>query len=186
MFMPYVQGKKDGQTDIVSRLLEDRIILLMDDIDDLSAQMTITQLLYLDSINHEDITLYINSGGGICTSGLAIVDTMNLIQSDVKTIVIGSACSMGTIIASQGAKGKRYMTANSEYMIHQPLGGAYGQATDIKIQAENILKMKEKLIKMLAEASGQKFEKVWEDCERDHWMNAEETLEYGFIDRILK
>ena len=170
--------------DIFSRLLKDRIILLSGEIDDECANSVIAQLLYLDSLNNEEISLYINSPGGSVTSGMAIYDTMNFVKSDVSTICLGMAASMGAFLLSSGKKGKRYALPNSE-MIHQPLGGAKGQATEIKIAAEQILKTKEKLNKILSENTGQDLKKVEQDTERDHFLDANEALDYGLIDKII-
>lgn len=171
--------------DIFSRLLKDRIILLSGEIDDECANSVIAQLLYLDSLNHEEISLYINSPGGSVTSGMAIYDTMNFVKSDVSTICLGMAASMGAFLLSSGKKEKRYALPNSEIMIHQPLGGAKGQATEIKIAAEQILKTKEKLNKILSENTGKDLEKVEQDTERDHFLDANEALDYGLIDKII-
>ena len=171
--------------DIFSRLLKDRIILLSGEIDDECANSVIAQLLYLDSLNNEEISLYINSPGGSVTSGMAIYDTMNFVKSDVSTICLGMAASMGAFLLSSGKKGKRYALPNSEIMIHQPLGGAKGQATEIKIAAEQILKTKEKLNKILSENTGQNLKKVEQDTERDHFLDANEALDYGLIDKII-
>lgn len=172
--------------DIYSRLLKDRIILLSGEIDDNLANSIIAQILYLDSINHYDINMYINSPGGSVTAGMAIYDTMNFVKSNVSTTCIGMAASMGAFLLSCGHKGKRYCLPNSEVMIHQPLGGAQGQATEIKIAAERILKMRDKLNKILAKNTGQSFETIEKDTERDNFMSADEALEYGLIDKILK
>lgn len=171
--------------DIFSRLLKDRIIFLSGEIDDECANSVIAQLLYLDSLNNEEISLYINSPGGSVTSGMAIYDTMNFVKSDVSTICLGMAASMGAFLLSSGKKGKRYALPNSEIMIHQPLGGAKGQATEIKIAAEQILKTKEKLNKILSENTGQNLKKVEQDTERDHFLDANEALDYGLIDKII-
>ena len=171
--------------DIFSRLLKDRIILLSGEIDDECANSVIAQLLYLDSLNNEEISLYINSPGGSVTSGMAIYDTMNFVKSDVSTICLGMAASMGAFLLSSGKKGKRYCLKNSEVMIHQPLGGAKGQATEIKIAAEQILKTKEKLNKILSENTGQDLKKVEQDTERDHFLDANEALDYGLINKII-
>lgn len=171
--------------DIYSRLLKDRIIMLNGEIDDVNCNTIISQLLYLDSLNHDDISLYINSPGGSVTAGMAIYDTINYIKSDVSTICIGIAASMAAFLLSSGTKNKRYCLPNSEVMIHQPLGGAQGQATEIKIAAERILKMREKLNKMLAKNTGQNLDKIEEDTERDHFLTAKEALDYGLIDKIL-
>lgn len=172
--------------DIYSRLLKDRIIILSDEINDNNANSIVAQLLYLDSLNHDDIHLYINSPGGSITAGMAIYDTMNVIESDVSTICIGMAASMAAFLLSSGTKGKRYGLPNSEVMIHQPLGGAQGQATEIKIAAERILKLKDKLNKILSKNTGQKLEIIEQDTERDNFMTAKEAKEYGIIDDILK
>ena len=171
--------------DIFSRLLKDRIILLSGEIDDECANSVIAQLLYLDSLNNEEISLYINSPGGSVTSGMAIYDTMNFVKSDVSTICLGMAASMGAFLLSSGKKEKRYALPNSEIMIHQPLGGAKGQATELKIAAEQILKTQEKLNKILAENTGQNLKKVEQDTERDHFLDANEALDYGLIDKII-
>ena len=172
--------------DIYSRLLKDRIIILSDEINDNNANSIVAQLLYLDSLNHDDIHLYINSPGGSITAGMAIYDTMNVIDSDVSTICIGMAASMAAFLLSSGTKGKRFGLPNSEVMIHQPLGGAQGQATEIKIAAERILKLKDKLNKILSKNTGQKLEIIEQDTERDNFMTAKEAKEYGIIDDILK
>lgn len=171
--------------DIYSRLLKDRIIILCGEIDDINSNTIVAQLLYLDSINHNDISLYINSPGGSVTAGMAIYDTINFIKSDVSTICVGMAASMGAFLLSSGTKGKRYCLPNSEVMIHQPLGGAQGQATEIKIAAERILKLKDKLNKMLAKNTGKDLKIIEQDTERDYFLSAEEALEYGLIDKIL-
>ena len=171
--------------DIYSRLLKDRIIILNGEINDESASSIVAQLLYLDSINNNDISLYINSPGGSVTSGMAIYDTMNFIKSDVSTICLGMAASMGAFLLSSGKKGKRYGLPNSEVMIHQPLGGASGQGTEIKIAAEHILKTKEKLNKILAFNTNKDIKTIENDTERDNYLSSEEALEYGLIDKIL-
>lgn len=171
--------------DIYSRLLKDRIIMLNGEIDDVNCNTIISELLYLDSLNHNDISLYINSPGGSVTAGMAIYDTMNFVKSDVSTIVVGIAASMGAFLLSSGAKGKRFGLPNSEVMIHQPLGGAQGQATEIKIAAERILKMREKLNKMLAKNTGKDIKEIEKDTERDYFLTAEESVQYGLIDKIL-
>ena len=172
--------------DIYSRLLKDRIIILSGEIDDAMSNSIVAQLLYLDSINHDDISLYINSPGGSITSGMAIYDTMNFINSNVSTICIGMAASMAAFLLSSGKKGKRYCLENAEVMIHQPLGGAQGQATEIKIAAERILKLKGKLNKILSNNTGKELEQIEHDTERDYFMNANEALNYGIIDDILQ
>ena len=171
--------------DIYSRLLKDRIIILTGEIDDVNSNIVVGQLLYLDSLNHDDISLYINSPGGSVTAGMAIYDTMNFIKSDVSTICIGLAASMAAFLLSSGQKGKRYCLPNSEVMIHQPLGGAKGQATEIKIAAERILKLKDKLNKILAKNTGKDLKVIENDTERDYFLSAEEALEYGLIDKVL-
>ena len=172
--------------DIYSRLLKDRIILLNGEIDDNSANLIVAKLLYLDSLNHDSISIYINSPGGSVTAGMAIYDTMNFISSPVSTICIGIAASMAAFLLSSGEKGKRYCLQNSEVMIHQPLGGVQGQATEIKIAAERILKMKEKLNKILSKNTGQDINKIENDTERDNFMSSDEALKYGLIDKILE
>jgi ATP-dependent Clp protease protease subunit len=173
--------------DIYSRLLKDRIIFLGDAIDDGIANAVIAQLLFLESQDKErDIKLYVNSPGGSVTAGLAILDTMNLVKPDVSTICVGMAASMGAVLLAGGAKGKRFALPNSEIMIHQVLGGAEGQASDIKIRAERILKMKESLNKILAEATGQPFAKIDKDTDRDNFMTADEAKKYGLIDKIIR
>ena len=168
--------------DIYSRLLKDRIILLNGEIDDCLSNSIVAQLLYLDSLNHNDIYLYINSPGGSITSGMAIYDTMNFISSDVSTICIGMAASMAAFLLSSGTKGKRYALSNSEVMIHQPLGGAKGQATEIKIAAERIVKLKKKLNNILSKNTGKTIKKIEKDTERDYYLDSSEALEYGIID----
>ena len=182
-----VDKEQNGERsyDIYSRLLKDRIIFLSGEINDETSNIIVSELLYLDSINHNDISLYINSPGGSITSGMAIMDTMNYVKSDVSTICIGMAASMGAFLLSCGKRGKRYILPNAEVMIHQPLGGATGQATEIKIAAERILKLKDKLNKLLAKNTNQDLEKIEIDTERDYFMNSEEALEYGIIDKIL-
>lgn len=171
--------------DIYSRLLKDRIIILCGEIDDINSNTIIAQLLYLDSINHDDISIYINSPGGSVTAGMAIYDTMNFIKSDVSTICVGMAASMAAFLLSSGKKGKRCCLPNSEVMIHQPLGGAQGQATEIKIAAERILKLKDKLNRMLANNTKKDIQVIEKDTERDYFLNADEALDYGLIDKIL-
>ena len=172
--------------DIYSRLLKDRIIMLNGEINDNTSNIVVSELLYLDSLNHNDISIYINSPGGSVTAGMAIYDTMNFIKSDVSTICIGMAASMAAFLLSSGEKGKRYCLPNSEVMIHQPLGGAEGQATEIKIAAERILKLKDKMNKLLSKNTDQSLRKVSKDTERDHFLDSEEALEYGIIDKILE
>ncbi len=171
--------------DIYSRLLKDRIIILCGEIDDINSNTIVAQLLYLDSVNHDDISIYINSPGGSVTAGMAIYDTMHFIKSDVSTICVGMAASMGAFLLSSGTKGKRCCLPNSEVMIHQPLGGAQGQATEIKIAAERILKLRDKLNHMLAENTGKDLKTIEKDTERDYFLSAEESLAYGLVDKIL-
>lgn len=171
--------------DLYSRLLKDRIIFLTDEIDDTKANIIISELLYLDSQNNQDIYLYINSPGGQVTSGLAIYDTIQYIKSDVKTICLGMAASMASILLASGTKNKRYALKNAEIMIHQPLGGIKGQATDIKIACDHILKTKEKLNKILAKHTNQDITKIEKDTDRDNYMTPKEALEYGIIDEII-
>ena len=172
--------------DIYSRLLKDRIIILCGEINDTNSNIVVAELLYLDSINHNDISIYINSPGGSVTAGMAIYDTMNFIKSNVSTICVGMAASMAAFLLSSGEKGKRYALPNSEVMIHQPLGGAEGQATEIKIAAERILKLKEKMNHLLSVNTKQSLEKISEDTERDYFLTAKEALEYGLVDKILE
>jgi len=172
--------------DIYSRLLQDRIIILNGEIDDNTSNIIVAELLYLDSINNNDISLYINSGGGSVTAGMAIYDTMNFIKSDVSTICIGMSASMAAFLLSSGAKGKRYALPNSEVMIHQPLGGVQGQATEIKIAAERILKMKQKLNELLSKNTGHELSKIEEDTERDYFLSAYEAKVYGLVDKVIE
>lgn len=172
--------------DIYSRLLKDRIIFLGEEVTDTSANLVIAQLLYLASEDPDkDISLYINSPGGAVTAGFAIYDTMQFIKPDVSTICVGLAASMGAFLLAGGASGKRYALPNSEIMIHQPMGGARGQASDIEITAKNILKTKEKLNKILANNTGQSLDKITKDTDRDNYMDAEEALQYGLVDKII-
>lgn len=172
--------------DIYSRLLKDRIIILNGEIDDNLANSIVAQLLYLDSINNDDISLYINSPGGSITAGMAIYDTINYIKSDVSTICIGMAASMAAFLLASGQFGKRYCLPNSEVMIHQPLGGAQGQATEIKIAAERILKLRNKLNSILAKRTNNSLKQIEKDTERDNFMDSDEALAYGLIDKIIK
>ena len=172
--------------DIYSRLLKNRIIILTGEINDNTSSSIVSQLLYLDSINNDDISLYINSPGGSVSAGMAIYDTMNFIKSDVSTICVGLAASMGAFLLSSGEKGKRYSLPNSEIMIHQPLGGAEGQATEIKIVAEHIIKLKEKLNKILSINTGKSLNEIEKDTDRDFYMNSNEALKYGLIDKIIE
>jgi len=187
--VPYVieqTNRGERSYDIFSRLLNDRIIVLSEEVNDTTASLVVAQLLYLEGQDAEkDISLYINSPGGSVTAGFAIYDTMNYIKCDVSTICMGLAASMGAFLLSSGAKGKRFALPNSEIMIHQPSGGAKGQATDIKIVADHILKTKENLNKILAENTGKPIEIIAQDTERDNFMSAQEALEYGLIDKVL-
>ncbi len=189
-FMPTVienSSRGERAFDIFSRLLRERIIFLGTEIDDMVANSIVAQLLWLDSENSDkDIMLYINSPGGVITAGMAIYDTMNLIKSDVCTICLGEAASMGAFLLSAGTKGKRMALPGARIMIHQPLGGAKGQATDIEIEAKEIMRMKDMLISIMAENSGQPYDKVKEDCERDHYLSAYEAKEYGLIDKVVE
>lgn len=171
--------------DLYSRLLNDRIIFLSGEITEESANIVISELLYLDSLCHDDISLYINSPGGSVIAGLAIYDTMNFIKSDVSTIVIGMAASMGAFILSAGQKGKRYALPNSEVMIHEVLGGTEGQATVVKIQAERILKLRDRMNSLLAKHTGKSVKRINKDTQRDNFMEAKEALSYGIVDHIL-
>jgi len=172
--------------DIYSRLLKDRIIILNGEINDNTANVVVAEFLYLDSLNNDDICLYINSPGGSITAGMAIYDTMNFIKSDVSTICVGMSASMAAFLLAAGKKGKRCILPNAEVMIHQPLGGAQGQATEIKIAAERILKLKKKLNKILAEVTGKDITTIDNDTERDYFMDSMEALNYGIVDKILK
>ncbi|MBQ9912711.1 MAG: ATP-dependent Clp endopeptidase proteolytic subunit ClpP [Clostridia bacterium] len=187
--VPYVveqTSRGERSYDIYSRLLNDRIIVLSDEVNDATASLVVAQLLFLESQDSEkDISFYINSPGGSVTAGMAIYDTMQYIKCDVSTICMGLAASMGAFLLSSGTKGKRYCLPNSEVMIHQPSGGAKGQATDIKIVADHILRTKEKLNKILAENTGKDVSVIAEDTERDNFMTADEALEYGLVDKIL-
>ncbi len=173
--------------DIYSRLLKDRIIFLSDEVNDVTASLVVAQMLFLEAEDPDkDINLYINSPGGSITAGMAIYDTMQYIKCDVSTICIGMAASMGAFLLAAGAKGKRYALPNSEVMIHQPLGGMQGQATDIKIHAERIIKMKEKLNKILSERTGKSYEQICMDTERDNFMSAHDAKEYGLVDEVIE
>ena len=187
--VPYVveqTNRGERQYDIYSRLLNDRIIVLSDEVNDATASLVVAQMLFLESQDSEkDISFYINSPGGSVTAGMAIYDTMQYIKCDVSTICMGMAASMGAFLLSSGAKGKRYVLPNAEVMIHQPSGGAKGQATDIKIVADYILRTKAKLNKILAENTGKPIEVIAADTERDNFMTAEEALEYGLVDKIM-
>lgn len=173
--------------DIYSRLLKERIIFVTGPVEDYMANLVVAQLLFLQSEDpKKDIYLYVNSPGGSVTAGLSIIDTMHHIKPDVATVCVGLAASMGSLILSQGAKGKRFILPNAEVMIHQPSGGAYGQASDIDITAKHILKTRERLNKMLAKATGQKLTKIEQDVDRDFFMDAEESKKYGLVDAIYK
>ena len=187
--IPYVIKQSDrGERsyDIFSRLLEERIIFLADEVSDDLASLVVAQLLYLEAEdNSKDITIYINSPGGSVTAGMAIYDTMQYIKCDVNTICIGMAASMGAFLLAGGTKGKRYALPNAEIMIHQPSGGAQGQATEIQIVAEQILKTKKKLNEILSQNTGKSYEEIARDTERDNWMTSQEALEYGIIDTVV-
>lgn len=188
MVIPMIIDKEEGvekSFDIYSRLLKDRIVFLSGEINDEVANLIVSELLYLDSLNNEDIYLYINSPGGSVTAGMAIYDTMNFIKCDVSTICVGMCASMAAFLLSSGAKGKRVCLKNGEVMIHQPLGGVQGQATEIKIHAERIIKLKKKLNKILASNTGKDIKKIERDTERDYYLDSEEALEYGLVDKVL-
>lgn len=172
--------------DLYSRLLEDRILFLSGEINDQTANLIISELLYLDSKSHEDIYMYINSPGGSVTSGMAIYDTMNYIESDIKTICVGIAASMAAFLLSSGTKGKRGALKNADVMIHQPLGGMQGQASDMKIACERILKMKEKLNQILAKNTNQPLSKIKKDTDRDYYLTSDEAQKYGLIDYVIE
>ena len=179
-------GRGERSFDIFSRLLNDRIIMLSDEVNDATASLVVAQMLYLEAQDPDkDINFYINSPGGSVTAGMAIYDTMNYIKCDVSTICIGMAASMGAFLLSSGTKGKRIALPNSEIMIHQPLGGARGQATDIKIQADLILRTRDNLNRILAENTGRSIEEIARDTERDNFMTAKQALEYGLVDKIF-
>lgn len=179
-------SKGERAFDIYSRLLKERIIFLSDEVNDVTASLVVAQLLFLDAEDPgKDIYLYINSPGGSVTAGMGIYDTMNYIKSDVSTICVGMAASMGAFLLSSGAKGKRYALPNSTIMIHQPLGGMQGQASDIKIHADHILKTKEKLNRILSEQTGKPYEKLVEDTDRDNFLSADEAKEYGLVDMVM-
>jgi len=187
--VPYVveqTSRGERSYDIFSRLLNDRIIMLSEEVNDTTASLIVSQLLYLEAQDPDkDIQFYINSPGGSVTAGLAIYDTIQYIKPDVSTICIGMAASMGAFLLSSGAKGKRIALPNAEIMIHQPSGGSQGQCSDIQIQAEHILKMKHKLNAILAENTGKSVEEIEKDCDRDHFMSAEEAVNYGLIDKVI-
>ena len=188
--VPYVveqTSRGERSYDIFSRLLNDRIIMLSDEVNDATASLVVAQLLYLESQDPDkDIHLYINSPGGSISAGMAIYDTMQFIKCDVSTICIGMAASMGSFLLAAGAKGKRLALPNSEIMIHQPLGGAKGQASDIKIQAEHILFIRNRMNNLLAQMTGQPLETIEKDTDRDNWMTAEDAVKYGLIDKIVE
>lgn len=180
-------GLGERSYDIYSRLLNDRIVFLGDEVNDVTASLVVAQLLYLEAQDPDkDISLYINSPGGSISAGMAIYDTMNFIKCDVSTICVGMAASMGAFLLAAGAEGKRYALPNSEIMIHQPLGGAQGQASDIKIQAEHILKIRKKLNEMLAKKTGKSIEEIERDTDRDNWLSADEAKDYGLIDKVIE
>lgn len=187
--VPYVveqTSRGERSYDIFSRLLEDRIIMLSEEVNDATASLIVAQLLYLEAQDPDkDIQFYINSPGGSVTAGMAIYDTIQYVKPDVSTICVGLAASMGAFLLSSGAKGKRIALPNAEIMIHQPSGGSQGQCTDIQIQAEQILKIKNRLNAILAENTGKNIETIAADCERDHFMTAEEAREYGLIDKVI-
>lgn len=187
--VPYVveqTSRGERSYDIFSRLLNDRIVMLSEEVNDTTASLVVAQLLYLEAQDPDkDIQFYINSPGGSVTSGLAIFDTMRYIKADVSTICIGMAASMGAFLLSCGTKGKRLALPNAEIMIHQPSGGSKGQATDIKIQAEHMLKTKDKLNRILADNTGKPIDVIERDCERDFFMSAEEAKEYGIVDKVI-
>lgn len=189
-YVPYVieqTGQGERSYDIYSRLLQDRIVFIDGEIDDNTASLVVAQLLFLEAQDPEkDINVYINSPGGMVTAGMAIFDTMRYVKPDVSTICVGMAASMGAVLLAAGTKGKRFALPNAEIMIHQPLGGAQGQASDIKIQAEWMMKTKAKLHKILADCSGQSVETIERDTDRDNFMSASEAVEYGLIDKILE
>ena len=188
MVIPMIVDKEEGvekSFDIYSRLLKDRIVFLSGEIDDEVANLIVSELLYLNSLSSDDIYLYINSHGGSVTAGMAIYDTMNFIKCDVSTICVGMCASMGAFLLSSGTKGKRVCLKNSEVMIHQPLGGVKGQATEIKIQADRIVKLKDKLNKILSINTGKDIKIIERDTERDYYLDSSEALEYGLIDKIV-
>ena len=189
MVIPYItesNNNREYTSDIFSRLLKDRIVMLTGEVNDESSALVCSQLLYLDSVGSEDIHLYINSPGGSVTAGMAIYDTMNHIKCDVSTICMGMAASMGAFLLAGGCPGKRYALPNSEVMIHQPLGGAKGQATDILISARNIERCRKRLTEEMAKNCGQSYDKVFADTERDNFMDAEEALAYGLVDKVIE
>ena len=189
-FVPYVveqTSRGERSYDIFSRLLNDRIIMLSDEINDTTASLVVAQLLYLEGQDPDkDIHLYINSPGGSISAGMAIYDTMQYIKCDVSTICVGLAASMGSFLLAAGAKGKRYALPNSEIMIHQPLGGAKGQASDIKIQADHILYVRNRMNRMLSELTGQPLDVIESDTDRDNWMTADDAVRYGIVDKVVE
>ena len=188
--IPYVieqTSRGERSYDIYSRLLKERIVFLGEEVNETTASLIVAQLLFLESEDPgKDIHLYINSPGGVVTAGMAIYDTMQYIKCDVSTICIGLAASMGAFLLAGGAKGKRYILPNAEVMIHQPLGGAKGQASDIEIAAKNIIRTKEKLNRLLAENTGKSYDQVCIDTDRDNWMSAKEAVEYGLVDSVIE
>ena len=187
-YVPNILDKNNNKEivyDLCSKLLEDRVILLTGEINDITSNIIISELLYLDSISNEDISIYINSPGGSITSGMAIYDTMNYIKSDVSTIGIGMAASMAAILLSSGTKGKRYILPNAAVMIHQPIGGVNGQASEIQIAADRIIKEKKKINKILSINCNKELEEVEKDTDRDYFMDAKEALEYNIVDAII-
>ena len=190
MLVPYVVDQTSSgerSYDIYSRLLEDRIVFISGEIDDATANTVVAELIYLEAKNPDkDICVYINSPGGSVTAGMAIYDTMKYVKCDVSTICVGLAASMGAFLLAAGTKGKRFCLPNSEVMIHQPLGGAQGQASDIEITAKHIINTKKKMIDMLSENTGQDREKVAKDVDRDYYMSADEAVEYGLVDKVIK
>ena len=188
-YVPYVveqTGQGERTYDIYSRLLKDRIIFIDEEINEHTASVVVAQLLFLEAQDPEkDINVYINSPGGMVTAGLAIYDTMQLVKPDVSTICVGLAASMGAFLLAAGAKGKRYVLPNAEVMIHQPLGGVQGQATDIKINADHMMSVKERLNKILAENTGQSLKTIEKDTDRDNYMTAEESVKYGLVDKVI-
>ena len=188
-FVPYVveqTSRGERSYDIFSRLLNDRIVMLSDEVNDATASLVVAQLLYLEGQDPDkDIHLYINSPGGSISAGMAIYDTMQYIKCDVSTICVGLAASMGSILLAAGAKGKRLTLPNSEIMIHQPLGGARGQASDIKIQADHILFIRNRMNRILSEMTGQPMEVIERDTDRDNWMTAEDAVRYGLVDKVV-
>lgn len=174
------------ESDVYSYMFNERVIFLNEEINDDTAQAVIGQLLFLEKINpNEDITIYINSPGGVVSAGLAIIDTMNYIHCDVSTVCMGQCASMGAVILACGEKGKRYILPNSEVMIHQPSGGAYGQCSDIEIVAKNITRVKQKMAKLIADKTDNEYEKVLADIDRDYWLSGEEAVDYGLVDSVI-